>query len=470
MGSARLRTHSSISVSQSKVDKERHYLDKQWVDYPISDSNSFSPLRFVRFLREQGVASVVTLENECVVGGELIYESEESFRDGKFALRSEGCVIFFAAYSSLKSNETLKFGDKIEVRIAPAAKVSLEPQTRVEGDITARRLVRPRRELKSNQFNFESAKKWHDFIRAVRDFFNGQGFLETLTPSLVTNPGMEPELEPFATEFRNGRQRRRLFLPTSPELHLKQILAAGFTEIFEIKSCFRNEEVTEHHQPEFQMLEWYRAYATLASIEKDLVNLLRIVTKNANLPVERASIAELFETHFKFKLTPETTREELVILARSQNIETTSDDSWNDVFHRLFVTKIELELGLKAPLVIYNFPPSQAALARLTPDGWADRFELFWNGLEIANAFHELNDPTEQLKRFEADQKRRIERGRTPLEIDQNFMQSLEAGLPPSAGIALGLDRLFMGVFGIREIAKARFFGVDHQQILQRND
>lgn len=212
------------------------------------------------------------------------------------------------------------------------------------------------------------------------------------------------------------------------------------------------------------MLEWYRAYATLSSIESDLVELVRKVTKNKNLPVERASIAELFQTYFDFKLTPQTKREELVELATKQDIETTADDSWNDVFHRLFVTKIELQLGLKSPLVIYNFPPSQAALARLTSDGWADRFELFWNGLEIANAFHELNDPKEQLKRFQSDQKRRLERGRTPLDIDQNFMHALEAGLPPSAGIALGLDRLFMGVFGIREITKARFFGVGHQQ------
>lgn len=463
MGSARLRTHSSISDSQSKVDKGRHYLDKQLVDYPISDSNSFSPLRFVRFLQEQGGAGNRALENESIVGGELIYESEEAFRDGNFALRSEGCVIFFTANSPLPLNESLKFGDKIEVRVSSAAKVSLESHIHVSGQMSARLLVRPMRELKSNQFNFETAKRWHDYIRAVRDFFNERGFLETLTPSLVTNPGMEPELEPFATEFRNGRQRQRLFLPTSPELHLKQILAAGFTEVFEIKSCFRNEEVTEHHQPEFQMLEWYRAYATLKSIEKDLVELVQTVAKNKNLKVERASIAELFEKYFSFKLTPETSREELIELAKAQKIETTPDDSWNDIFHRLFVSKIELQLGIKAPVVIFNFPPSQAALARLTADGWADRFELFWNGLEIANAFHELNDPKEQLKRFEADQKRRIERGRTPLEIDQNFMQALEAGLPPSAGIALGLDRLFMGVFGIREITKARFFGVGHQ-------
>ncbi len=406
---------------------------------------------------------VAPLVGRIVVGGELIFESKDAFYEGNFALRSEGAVVYFTAVRQLNdSHKDFQFGDKVEVAVENG-KVSFDPHVSVEGRLSIRLLVRPLREGARPQLDFNQARRWHRFIREVRNFFDARGFLETLTPSLVTNPGMEPELEPLQAEFRNSKTRKKLFLPTSPELHLKQILAAGFTEIFEIKTCFRNEEVTEHHQPEFQMLEWYRAYATLSSIERDLVDLVKSTSSRSNLDVKRVSIAELFKMHFDFELTPKTSRDELTLLAQKFEIQSQADDSWNDIFHRLFVTKIEPGLGKEAPEVVYNFPPSQAALARLTTEGWADRFELFWNGLEIANAFHELNDPKEQLKRFKADQKRREERGKTPLEIDQNFIRALESGLPPSAGIALGLDRLFMAIHGLTEIRQARFFTVDHQ-------
>lgn len=406
---------------------------------------------------------VAPVAGRVVVGGELIFESIDTFLEGKFALRSQGAVVHFTAARRLHdSHKMFAFGDKVEVS-ATQVSVSCDPHVAIAGDLNLKLLVRPLREGKSLQFEFDHAQKWHRFIRAIRDFFDSRGFLETLTPSLVTNPGMEPELEPLQTEFRHSKIRQKLFLPTSPELHLKQILTAGFTEIFEIKSCFRNEEVTIHHQPEFQMLEWYRAYATISSIEEDLIELVSEVADCPGIAVKRSSIAQLFLKYFDFQLTPTTSRQELESLSNSNEIETAKDDSWNDIFHRLFVTKIEAGLGAEGPQIVFDFPPSQAALARLTPDGWADRFELYWNGLEIANAFHELNDPKEQLSRFKADQKRREERGKMPLEIDQNFMRALEAGLPPSAGIALGLDRLFMAIHGFSEIRQARFFTVDHQ-------
>jgi lysyl-tRNA synthetase class 2 len=259
-----------------------------------------------------------------------------------------------------------------------------------------------------------------------------------------------------------GSLRKRLFLPTSPELHLKQMLANGLTDIFEIKTVFRNGEITERHEPEFQMLEWYRAYNNLDLIRDDLVGLVRAVN-GEDTDVLASSMRELFARHLQFSLTPQTSREELRELCKRSAVDHLPSDDWNELFHRVFVEKIEPFVGVDAPEIVYDFPPSMAALARLTPEGFADRFELFWRGSEIANAFHELNDPVEQRARFEREIAERRAKGRTELQIDENFMRALEAGLPPSGGIALGLDRLFMAVHGLAPIAKARAFGVKHQ-------
>ena len=123
------------------------------------------------------------------------------------------------------------------------------------------------------------------------------------------------------------------------------------------------------------------------------------------------------------------------------------------------MAKIEPQLAkYDAPIVLWHFPPSQAALARLTKDGWADRFELYWRGLEIANAFHELNDVDEQIKRFKADQKKKAELRKPVVPIDEEFIAALEWGMPPAAGIALGMERLFMALMGISDIKDVRPF------------
>jgi elongation factor P--(R)-beta-lysine ligase len=306
------------------------------------------------------------------------------------------------------------------------------------------------------------AKLWSDFLFSVRQFFRSAEVTEVTTPSLVINPGMEPELEPFQTEWRTGQKRKLLYLPTSPELHLKQMLVAGHTDIFEIKTVFRNEELTEVHEPEFQMLEWYRAFANLDIIREDLKSLIEYLQKNVfgssrAIEIMQFSVCELFARHLQFQLRPDTSRDDLFSLAKNLNLSPNVEFGFNDLFHLIWAAKVEPHLPL-TPFILHEYPPSQAALSRLTADGWADRFELFWGGVEIANAFHELNDPVEQRTRFQRDQKLRAEYGRTPLEIDENFMAALEYGLPPSGGIALGLDRLFMVMSGLDKLRFARPF------------
>lgn len=327
--------------------------------------------------------------------------------------------------------------------------------------------------LKNGGFvSLKFASLWAQFLLSTRQFFTERGLLEMTTPSLVKNPGMEPELEPFATEWRLGKKKCKLYLLTSPELHLKQLLAQGFTDIFEIKTVFRNEELTPQHQPEFQMLEWYRGFSNLEMIVEDLEAYIAYLSKTVftstserKCRLKKYSVAEIFFQFTEFQLRPTTSIEELYVLAERLKLlpagqlqfSSKVNSSWNDLFHLIWVAKIAEHLP-QEPFLLVDYPPSQAALARLNSHGWADRFEFYWGGVEIANAFHELNDPDEQRRRFERDQKLRIEYGRTPLDIDENFMSALSYGLPPSAGIALGLDRLFMVMSGAKDLLSIHAF------------
>ncbi len=302
-------------------------------------------------------------------------------------------------------------------------------------------------------------KKWFEFLAQVRSFFKSKGFSEAQTPSLVDCPGTEPFLDLFSTEFVQGQTKRKFYLPTSPELHLKKLLAAGVENLFEIRSCFRNGEISKTHQPEFWMLEWYRSFVGLTQIQQDVLHLIEFLGGTTE-GFERKSMAELFWDHLKFELTPETSLKELKDLARQQGLMIEHYELWDDVFYLIFIEKIERHLKSDLPLIVEKYPPSQAALARLTDDGWGARFEIYWKGFEIANAFDELNDPEIQAQRFEADLKLKKDLGREVPSLDSEFMRALLSGMPPSAGIALGLERLFMALNQIDNISLLRPFAI----------
>lgn len=311
--------------------------------------------------------------------------------------------------------------------------------------------------------------RWSRFVEDVRQFFLKEGFLSVETPHLVVSSGLEPHLEPFVTHWNGEKTRRPLYLPTSPELHLKKLLCRGFRKVFEIKKVFRNEDLSPHHQPEFLMLEWYRAFANLDSIEGDIAELLRFLRAKGwgqALSVstnERISVAALFARFLNITLQPDTTTEALRKVAEKQHPqESFTQDSFDDLFHRLWVDFIDPQLRNWPAVMVIDYPPSQAALARLTPEGWADRRELYINGIEIANGYFELNDPDEQRLRFEKDVKLRAELGRTLVAIDEDFLKHLEQGMPPSAGIALGVERLFMALEGHSKLTE--FLPFPHQK------
>lgn len=308
----------------------------------------------------------------------------------------------------------------------------------------------------------KTLRQWSQFLQLTRSFFSNQEFLEIHTPSLVTCPGTEPSLEVFSTELKLGSKKQKVFLPTSPEISLKKTLHLGFEKIFEIARCYRNDESTDRHLPEFWMLEWYRAYEPLSQIQKDLSDFIYYLS--SNLPGSRKpsriqikTVRQLFLERFEFDFQPDTTSAELTLLAQKFQIDTHAASSIDDVFFLLFF-EIEKNLNPEELVFVMAYPPYQAALAKVAADGWAERFEAYWRGFELANAFLELNDPEVQKQRAYMDLQKKASNGKAEISLDLEFFQALEAGMPPSAGVALGLERLFMALHSLSNIEQTRLF------------
>lgn len=319
-------------------------------------------------------------------------------------------------------------------------------------------LVPTKSEWQHNEvFGIQRAKEWQEFLRQVRSFFSEKDFIALDTPSLVASPGMEVFLEAFETERIQGSKKEKLFLPTSPEFHLKKALCAGFEKIFEIAKVYRNNEDSPLHQNEFWMLEWYRAYDNLDSIKQDAKDLIEFVWGEKIHFVEK-SFSDLFREYLSFELLPDTKLNDLKKLAENLKMDIHPSDDFDDLFFRIYVDHIEEKLTDYPWLILHSFPPSQAALSRKTKDGWADRFEIYARGIELANAFNELNDSEEQRKRFVEAQKEKALKDKDVYPVDEDFLSALEYGMPPSGGIAMGLDRLFMQLKGIKKIGETRLF------------
>ncbi len=277
-------------------------------------------------------------------------------------------------------------------------------------------------------------------IRAIRGYFEGEGFLEVQTPVLTRSPAPEPHIDAVSTSC--GR-----FLITSPELHMKRLLAAGFERIFQIGPVFREGERGRLHLPEFTLLEWYRLGADYRKLQEDCVHLIRFVcraigqphpfpyherTLDAERPWEWITVREAFRRYAGWEPGPQ------------------ADP---DRFDLDLVGKVEPNLGHPAPSILYDYPADQAALARLKPGDptVAERFELYWAGIELANGFSELTDPVEQRERFARTLEQRRRAGQKVTPMPESFLDAL-AKLPDCAGIALGVDRLVMILGGQQRI------------------
>jgi lysyl-tRNA synthetase class 2 len=299
----------------------------------------------------------------------------------------------------------------------------------------------------------------------VRKFFSDRDFLETRTPLLVACPGMEPHIRPFRLETG-------AYLPTSPEFALKRLLVGGLERIFQITPTFRIEPKSTTHHPEFTMLEWYRAFAGMEDIMRDteqLLEQLAIAVGGApeiefqkkrfsvKTPWPRLAVRDLFRDLAGVDLVACSTAENLarecvrLAVAPGLSLEELAKEPWDDLYFRIWLNIIEPRLPQERAVFVHGYPPSQAALSVIEThsDGsrWARRFEAYAAGIELCNAFEELTDPAEQRARFAKDMvlREKVYGDEFPkTALDEDFLQALEEGLPPSGGNALGIDRLVM--------------------------
>jgi elongation factor P--(R)-beta-lysine ligase len=314
----------------------------------------------------------------------------------------------------------------------------------------------------------------------VRRVLGALGYEEVETPALVPAPGMEPHIQAFEAEFvpEAGGGRTRLFLHTSPEYAMKRLLAAGLPRIFQLARVFRNGEVSPTHNPEFTMLELYRAGTDYRGIMEDLERLVdacaralapdgapRAIRGGVSLdlaaPFERLTVAEAFRRHAGIDLDAcgaDAVR--LAEAARRVGIDPgPPGEPFDDVFFRVMLDAVEPRIGRARPVYLLDWPAPMAALSRLRRDDppVAERFELYAGGLELANGFSELTDAAEQRRRLVDEQQQRRRLGRRVPPLDEDFLAAL-ARMPEAGGVAVGLDRLLMLLVGAETIADVLLF------------
>ncbi|MFT4045231.1 MAG: EF-P lysine aminoacylase EpmA [Solimonas sp.] len=317
--------------------------------------------------------------------------------------------------------------------------------------------------------SIETLKARAQLLAAIRAFFLEREVLEVQTPVLSRHATVDRHIESFVVSSPNHASRitNHGFLQTSPEFAMKRLLAAGSGPIWQIAPVFRHEEQGRHHNPEFTMLEWYRP----GFDHHRLMNEVEALLRHCGAPDfgwRRYTYREAFETFAgfdPFALDAQTLRVRLREreIAEPEGLaahEIANRDLWLDLWMSHVVGP---RLGCDAPAFLYDFPASQAALARVREGDppVAERFELFWRGLELANGFHELSDAAEQRRRFESDQQWRRDNGRAAPPYDLFLIAALQAGLPDCAGVALGIDRLLLLLGGRERLDEVIAFAAD---------
>jgi lysyl-tRNA synthetase class 2 len=294
----------------------------------------------------------------------------------------------------------------------------------------------------------------------IRQFFATRQVLEVETPILAAGCVPEPMIEPLYTDY-HGPGAKRLFLQTSPELAMKRLLAAGSGAIYQITKVFRDNEAGRWHNPEFTLLEWYRPGFSLANLIQEVDHLLQTLLHCP--PAETISYGTLFEQQVGWHplQTSLTVVHEYV---KQFGIKAVTSLDRDSCLQLILTHQIEPHLGRHGPTVITDFPASQAALARKnrTDPNLAERFEVYAQGIELANGFYELTDPIEQRQRFEQDLLKRKKLNQPTYPLDERFLAALTAGLPECAGVALGLDRLLMLITQATNIKEVLAFPIDY--------
>jgi lysyl-tRNA synthetase class 2 len=330
-------------------------------------------------------------------------------------------------------------------------------------------------------------------VAGVRRFFESRCFVEVQTPVLVPSPGLDVHLDAFEAARAGVPERSEAagttpgaeparYLITSPEYQMKRLLADGWTKIFQIVPCFRRGERGALHNPEFTMLEWYRAHACVADVMRDTEQLVAAVTGGAVRVGERTPSAtsgvrnprhvsgpslrsglRTIDTRPPFAtMTVCEAFERFAGMTAEQTLDAAAHDE--NRYFRALVDRVEPAIAsLDHALFLTEYPSTQASLARKKPgdERVAERFELYVAGIELCNGFGELVDVHEQRARLERDQAERRARGLPVYPIDERFLEALARGIPPSGGNALGLDRLVALACGTTNVADVIAFADD---------
>jgi elongation factor P--(R)-beta-lysine ligase len=319
-------------------------------------------------------------------------------------------------------------------------------------------------------------------VKRIREFFQARGFMEAETPEVVRLPGMEPHLDPFKTTLTGqpveGRAalKEDVYLITSPEYAMKKLLTAGFEKIFQLTKSFRNKETAGLlHNPEFTLLEWYRAYEDYNGFLKDTEEMVDMLAQDfhgkhevvfgdekvdTSTPWPRVKVKDLFRDYAG--IDEETLLDEKLLMDEvlKKGYKAGPETPYEDLFYMVFLNEIESRLGMGRPVIVYDYPVQMAALAKKSEADprYAERAEAYIAGVELCNGFTELNDPVEQEQRLEAEREQRGRLGKDQYGVDQSFIEALKFGMPPAGGNALGVDRLVMVLTDTMDINDVIFF------------
>lgn len=314
--------------------------------------------------------------------------------------------------------------------------------------------------------SWENLRLRAELLKRLRSFFDSRGFLEVETPVLSADTVVDRHLDPFSVVVEPAtaaRPERRYWLQTSPEFAMKRLLAAGATAIYQVTRAFRQDEQGPLHNPEFTMVEWYRVGDRMAEGMQLLSDLGE--TLLARGPAERLTYREAFLRFVGIDPLTATT-DAIIATVKANGIEAPASmspedrDGWLDL---LVVERVQPRLGQEHPVILHDFPASQAALAYVRPDDppVAERFELYFAGMELANGYHELLDPAVLRDRNTQNNQLRRADGKPPLPEESRLLAAMAAGLPPCTGVALGFDRIALLAAGAQSLAEVIAFPFD---------
>lgn len=321
-------------------------------------------------------------------------------------------------------------------------------------------------------------------IRLIREYFWSRGFIETETPLAVRYPGQEPYLNPVPVTMHDERSvAHQLHIHTSPEFSMKKLLAAGYEKIFQITKTFRDyESFGGNHNPEFTMIEWYRAPGICADFMDDMENLFKYVAdamnirvlryRNKEVPIrgnwDRLTMRDVWKKYIQVELNDYLTVDAIQRLATNRGYSVNTDDEYDDLFFKIFLNEVEPYLGVERPVFVYDYPVQMTSLSRVCEHDtrYAQRVECYVGGLELCNGFGELTDPILQKQQLERDKLLREKLGKESWPVDPNFIQALKSlhdENRPAAGVAMGVDRMVVLCTGATDINEVIFQSMDDQ-------